>query len=117
MRRSAGPRALTALAEYIRAHANLFVQDGARSFGAVERTRREDHIKEIANEIDDLAKRAVNGSVQYLQFEEAMGVLHAAGFFPLRDLVSDVAYALEGGRARVDISHLQFSSAQRQNWY
>ena len=76
VRRSAGPHALAALAEYVRAHAHLFVQDGTRSFGTAERTRREDHIKEIANEIDDLAKRAVNGSVQYQQFEEALGALH-----------------------------------------
>jgi hypothetical protein len=96
VRRSSGPRALTALAEYVRAHAHLFVQDGARSFGPAERTRREGHIKAIADEIDALAARAGNGSVQYQQFEEALGALHAAGFFPMGNLVSDVAYALEG---------------------
>jgi hypothetical protein len=96
VRRSNGPRALTALAEYVRSHAHLFVQDGARSFGPAERTRREGHIKAIADEIDELAKRAGAGSVQYQQFEESLGALHAAGFFPLGSLVSDVAFALEG---------------------
>ena len=96
VRRSSGPRALTALAEYVRSHAHLFVQDGARSFGPAERTRREGHIKAIADKIDELAKRTGSGSVQYQQFEEALGALHAAGFFPMGNLVSDVAFALEG---------------------
>ncbi|MGV7219341.1 helix-turn-helix domain-containing protein [Bradyrhizobium sp. UFLA05-112] len=96
VRRAKGPQSLAALAKYVRAHAHLFVQDGPRSFGPAERKRREDHIKAIADEIDELAKRAGNGSVQYQQFEEALGALHAADFFPHGQLVSDVAFALEG---------------------
>lgn len=96
VRRTNGPQSLAALAKYVRTHAHLFVQDGPRSFGAAERKRREDHIRAIADEIDELAKRAGDGSVQYQQFEEALGALHAAGFFPQGQLVSDVAFALEG---------------------
>jgi hypothetical protein len=96
VRRSNGPRTLAGLAAYVRTNAHLFVQDGPRSFGPGERKRREDHIRAIADEIDELAKRAGNGSVQYQQFEEALGALHAAGFFPKGKLVSDVAFALEG---------------------
>lgn len=80
----------------MRNHAHLFVQDGPSSFGPSERARRENHIKALADEIDELAKVAGNGSVQYQQFEEVLGALHAVGFFPMGNLVSDVAYALEG---------------------
>lgn len=96
VRRSAAPPALEALAEYVRKHSNIFVQDGPGSLGPAERTRREKHIQAIADEVDRLAKKAGNGSVQYQQFEEALGALHAAGFFPLGGLVSDVARALQG---------------------
>lgn len=68
------------------------------SFGPAERTRRENHIKALVDEIDKLAKKAKDGSVQYLEFEELLGALHAAGFFPQGQLVSDVAHALEAIR-------------------
>ena len=96
VRRSKAPPALIALANYVRAHTHLFVQDGPRSFGQAERARRENHIKELADELEDLAKVAGNGSIQYQEFEEVLGALHAAGFFPTNDLVSAVAFALEG---------------------
>ena len=96
VRRSDAPRALAVLARYVRANPTSFVQDGPRSFGPAERLRRENYIKALADEIDKLAIRAGDGSVQYQQFEEVLGALHAAGFFPLGNLVSDVAKALEG---------------------
>lgn len=99
IRRSDAPRALAALAAYVRAHFALFVQDGPRSFGAAERADREEHIKSLGDEVDKLAKRAADGSVQYQQFEEVLGALHAAGFFPAGGLVGDVARALEGIKA------------------
>jgi len=49
----------------------------------------------LADATDDLAKCAGDGSVQYQDFAEILGLLHAAGFFPLNGLVSDVAMALE----------------------
>lgn len=96
VRRSSGPPTLAALAKYVRTNSNAFVQDGPGRLGPAERTRRENHIKALADEIDKLAKQASNGSVQYQQFEEVLGALHAAGFFPLGGLVGDVARALGG---------------------
>jgi hypothetical protein len=96
IRRSNAPPALAALAEYVRTHSALFVQDGPRSMGPTERAGREKHIKALADEVDKLATRAADGSVQYQQFEEVLGALHAAGFFPAGGLVSNVAEALEG---------------------
>lgn len=98
IRRSNAPPALAELAEYVRTHSALFVQDGPRSFGLAERADREKHIKALADEVDKLASRATDGSVQYQQFEEVLGALHAAGFFPAGGLVSNVAKALEGIR-------------------
>ena len=96
IRRSSAPPALAALADYVRTNSWAFVQDGPGSFGPAERTRRENHIKGLADTIDKLAKRAAEGSVQYQQFEEVLGALHAAGFFPAGGVVSDVAKALDG---------------------
>jgi hypothetical protein len=96
IRRSNAPSALAALADYVHTHSALFVQDGPRSFGPAERADREEHIKALADEVDKLATRAADGSVQYQQFEEVLGALHAAGFFPAGGLVSNVAKALEG---------------------
>jgi hypothetical protein len=96
IRRSTAPSALSALANYVRTYAHLFVQDGPSRLGASDRTRRENDIKALADEIDKLAQQAGNGSVQYQQFEEVLGALHTAGFFPQSKLVSDVAFALEG---------------------
>jgi hypothetical protein len=98
IRRSSAPQALAILAKYVRTHSALFVQDGPGSFGPAERADREEHIKALANEVDQLAKRATDGSVQYQQFEEVLGALHAAGFFPAGGLLSDVVKALEGIR-------------------
>jgi hypothetical protein len=98
IRRSNAPPALAALAEYVRAHSALFVQDGPRSFGRAERAEREKHIKALADEVDKLAKRSGDGLVQYQDFEEVLGALHAAGFFPAGGLVSNIAKALEGVR-------------------
>jgi hypothetical protein len=96
IRRSAAPRALEAMAKYVRDHSNIFAQDGPNRLAPAERSRREKHIEALADEIERLAKRAGDGSVQYQQFEETLGALHAAGFFPLGGLVSNVARALEG---------------------
>ena len=90
------PPALAPLADCVRTNSWAFVQDGPDSFGPPERTRRENHIKGLADAIDKLAKRAADGSVQYQQFEEVFGALHAAGFFPAGGLVSDVVKALDG---------------------
>jgi hypothetical protein len=96
IRRSKGPLALAALADYVRTNSHIFVQDGPGMFGLAERSRRENQIKALADATDDLAKRANDGSVQYQDFEDILGLLHAAGFFPLNGLVGDVAMALEG---------------------
>lgn len=98
IRRSDGPPALSELAAYVRQHSSLFVQDGPGSLGPSERASRVEHIEALAHETEKLAERAKDGSVQYQQFEEVLGALHAAGFFPTGQLVSTVAFALEGVR-------------------
>jgi hypothetical protein len=76
----------------------LFVQDGPRSLGAAERAQREAYIRALADEAEGLAAQPVEVTVQYQEFEEILGALHAAGFFPAGELVSNVAFALEGVR-------------------
>jgi hypothetical protein len=98
IRRADGPKALADLAAYVRQHSNIFVQDGPGSVGPAERTRRETRIKALGDSIAELAQRADDGSVHYQDFEEFLGLLHAAGFFPPNGLVGDVAFALEGVR-------------------
>jgi hypothetical protein len=96
VRRSCAPGALAALADYVRTNSSAFVQDGPGSFGPSERAQREKQIKALADEIDKLAVRSAEGSVQYQQFDEALGALHAAGFFPAGGLVGAAAKALDG---------------------
>jgi hypothetical protein len=99
IRRADSPGALAKLSAYVVEHSNLFVQGGPGSAGPFERTRRENRIKALGKALSDLAQRADDGSVHYQDFEEILGLLHAAGSFPPNGLVGDVAYALEGVRA------------------
>lgn len=98
IRRADGPKALADLAAYVRQHSNIFVQDGPGSVGPAERTRRETRIKALGDSIDELAQRVDDGSVHYQDFEEFLGLLHTAGFFPPNELIGNVAFALEGIR-------------------
>jgi hypothetical protein len=61
------------------------------SLRSSERAGRIEHIKALADGTDKLAEGAKDGSVQYQQFQEVLGALHAAGFLPAGDLVSNVA--------------------------
>jgi hypothetical protein len=92
--RANAPPALTALADYTRTHSALFVRNGPQMMGPAETAQREQRIKALADKVDELATQAANGSVRYQDFEEVLGALHAAGFFPRGDLVSAVAKSL-----------------------
>jgi hypothetical protein len=85
--------ALGAIAQYVRQHSTLFVVDGPQSLPATERKRRQREIEAIAEKLDALAAAAGNAGVSYLQFEALLHQLHALGFYPTIELVSDVAKA------------------------
>jgi hypothetical protein len=96
-RRSAAPAALRALAEYVKPNAALFVRSGPAMLMPAETSRREQRILALADSIDELGAQAADGRVDYSQFDELLGQLHALGFFPRNDLVSDVGRALVRG--------------------
>lgn len=60
----------------------------------IERANHEKHIESLADELDKLADKARDGRADYRQFDAVLGELHAANFFPDRDLVSAAARAL-----------------------
>lgn len=93
-RRVAGILRITALkaaAEYTRRNASFFVSKGPRLPSTEERAEREKQIVELAKKLDAVAEGAGDKSAGYGQFEEILGGLHKAGFFPDTALVSAVA--------------------------
>jgi hypothetical protein len=93
-RRINGPAALAAVADYTRRNSPFFVRNGPRMLTPAETDRRRQRIEALADKLDDLARSAGDGLVEYRQFEMALGQLHAEGFFPETALVSAVAKAL-----------------------
>jgi hypothetical protein len=91
--RESGP-ALKAVADYTRKHSSISVTDGPRMLTPAQRTRRRQEIEALAQQIDDLAAAAVEGKAEYAQFEDILGKLHLAGFFPEMSLISAVAKAM-----------------------
>ncbi len=88
-----GP-ALKAVADYTRKHSSIFVTDGPRMLPPAQRTRRRQEIEALADQIDELAAAAAEGKAEYTQFEDILGKLHLAGFFPEMSLISAVAKAM-----------------------
>lgn len=84
----ASNQALKAVAQYTRQNASLSAQDKAKP---VDPTARMQTIITLADKIDDLAARSLDGLAKYDQFETLLNELHAAGFFPEMSLISDVA--------------------------
>lgn len=82
--------ALTAVAEYTRRNADLFVTNGPRLPSADERTERKQRILSLADKVGELAS-VTDSPIRYGQFEEVLTDLHKAGFFPENSLVSAVA--------------------------
>ena len=93
-RAAATQSALKAVAKYVRQHSELFVTDGPASLPSAERKRRQRDIEAIAERIEQLAATTDGNSADYLQFEELLRQLHALGFFPTIELVSNVAKAM-----------------------
>jgi hypothetical protein len=85
--------ALSAVAQYVREHSTLFVVDGPRILSQAESKRRQRDIEAVADKLDALAVAAGKAGANYVQFEELLHQLHALGFFPTIELVSDVARA------------------------
>jgi len=86
--------ALRALSAHTRAHAAMFVSDGAPAPSPEEAAARESAIKGLAGDIEALARASETAAVTYRDFEVILAALHAAGFHPKGDLVSAVAFAL-----------------------
>jgi cobalamin-dependent methionine synthase I len=93
-RRSTAPVALAALADYVRKHSSYFVTAGPTMLTPAAKASQEKHIEALADEVDALAEKARSGLAHYQHFNELLGRLHAASFFPDRDLVSAAARAL-----------------------
>jgi hypothetical protein len=91
---SHAPGALAALADYVRKNASFFVTNGPAMLTPIARANHEKHIASLADKVDALAGKAREGSADYQQFNAVLGELHAAGYFPDRDLVSAAAKAL-----------------------
>jgi hypothetical protein len=86
--------ALSAVAHYTRKNSSAFVSDGPRSLDRAEKARRQRMIETIAGKIDELAASASEGRARYGEFESLLEQLHAVGFFPPMQLISDVAHAM-----------------------
>ena len=93
-RRAKAPPALAALADYVQANASTFVRNGPHLLSPAEATQRRNRIEELASELKDLAEKAREGLVNCPEFETVLGALHASGFFPETELVSEVARTL-----------------------
>jgi hypothetical protein len=92
------PPALKAVAAYTRQHSAFFARTGPAMLSPTETAQHQQYIEGIADEIDQLAEKARQGLVSYREFDIFLGALHAAGFFPQGELVSNVARALVGKR-------------------
>ena len=92
--RTNAPGALAALAKYVRRNSSLFVTNGPAMLTPIARANHEKHIESLADKVDALAGKAREGLADYQQFNAVLGELHAAGYFPDRDLVSAAAKAL-----------------------
>ena len=92
--RAAAPGALAALADYVRKNASFFVTNGPVMLTPIARANHEKHIASLADKVDALASKAREGLADYQQFNFLLGELHAANYFPDRDLVSAAAKSL-----------------------
>ena len=92
--RGTAPGALAALARYVRKNSAFFGTRGPTMLSPTARANHEKHIEALADEIDLLAAKAREGLSDYRQFGDLLGKLHAANFFPDRELVSAAARAL-----------------------
>ncbi|MGH6876467.1 MAG: helix-turn-helix domain-containing protein [Rhizomicrobium sp.] len=93
-RRTDGPAALTALADYARRNSAAFVRSGPAMLSPADTAKRQKHIEAIATQIEELARKTREGFVDYMDFEPLLRDLHASGFFPENGLVSAAAQAL-----------------------
>ncbi|MBW8077621.1 MAG: hypothetical protein GJU76_06025 [Gallionella sp.] len=92
--RAKAPNALEAVAQSIRKNKALFSTRGPTMLTPIERANHERLIESLADRLDALADKARQGRADYRQFDDVLRELHAANFFPDRDLVSTAARAL-----------------------
>jgi hypothetical protein len=85
--------ALRAAGAHIISSANVFVRGGPATLSPSEATDRTKQIRELGEQITNLADQVSGGLVRYAQFEEILLALRALGKQPMAPLVSDVAQA------------------------
>jgi Homeodomain-like domain len=85
--------ALTDIAEYVRSHASIFVQDGPEMMTRKQAAERQRLIEGLADRLTALARASREGMASYAQYEGIQDELHAAGFYPKDSLVAAVARA------------------------
>lgn len=88
--------ALKSTAAYVRANAHLSARRGPGMATAAEAAKRKREIERMADELDELAEVAREGSASHAQYTDVQHRLHAAGFY-LRDAdVAAIARAFVG---------------------
>lgn len=87
--------ALAEIAEYVHQHCHQYVIDVPRSLDQAEKEGKEHRIRTLGAELAGLSAQARSRAVTYGQFEKILEALHREGFFPLNELVSHVAHAIE----------------------
>jgi Fic family protein len=92
--------ALSSVARYARAHADVTARVGARLLDEEEKAPRKEAINSIAAQIDGLAEDAQERDVDYPEFEKLLRSLLDNGFHPTNQLVSSAAEALHTRRGK-----------------
>jgi hypothetical protein len=92
--RTAVPRALSAVAAYVRENSWAFVRARRVMPGPTDVAQRREQIEGLADKLDTLASKARRSLVSYQEFDMLLGALHGVGFFPRGDLISEVARAM-----------------------
>lgn len=92
---SIAPTALATLAGYVDAHAHMFVRHGPNMLSPQESAKREQNIRAVASQIANLGRKATVQIVPYPEFDRLLRQLHALGFFPPMENISEIAGALE----------------------
>jgi hypothetical protein len=88
--------ALRKVAEYVMRNSTMFVRHGARLLTPAETEARSQRIKEIGEEMMNLATESQVRVVEYSEFEESLRQLRGLGFHPKGRFAHDVAHTIEG---------------------
>jgi Fic family protein len=89
---------LKAVAYNIKIHADISAWDGAVLPSAEQKIERSEKIRGLAAEMELLADKAAKTAITYSDFDAVLQKLHQNNAFPDSDLVSAVAFAIQGNQ-------------------